>query len=87
LLGVLVTGGAGYYVVRLNNGLVSRALRLALWCVIGGLALYVAYALQLPGAAWLRERGGVWAASFTALLGGLVPLVIAGIAGLRRRPA
>jgi len=73
--------------VRLNNGLVSRALRLALWCVIGGLALYVAYALQLPGAAWLRERGGAWAASFTALLGGLVPLVIAGIAGLRRRPA
>ncbi len=87
LLGVLVTGGAGYAVVRLNNGLVTRALRLALWCVIGGLALYVAYALQLPGAAWLRERGGVWAASFTALLGGLVPLVIAGIAGLRRRPA
>jgi hypothetical protein len=72
--------------VRLNNGLVSRALRLALWCVIGGLALYVAYALRLPGLAWLRERGGVWAAWLTALLGGIAPLIIAWIAGQRRGP-
>jgi hypothetical protein len=87
LLGVLVTGGAGYAVVRLNNGLVSRALRLALWSVVGGLALYVAYAISLPGAAWLRERGGVWAAWWTALLGGMATLLIAWIAGQRRRPA
>jgi hypothetical protein len=87
LLGVLITGGAGYYVVRLNNGLVSLALRLALWCVIGGLGLYLAYALRLPGALWLREQAGVWAGWLTALLGGMVPLVVAWIAGRRRRPA
>jgi beta-N-acetylhexosaminidase len=87
LLGVLIASGTGYYVVRLNNGLVSRALRLALWCVIGGLVPYLAYALRLPPAAWLREQGGVWAAWLTALLGGMVPLVIAWIAGQRRRPA
>jgi hypothetical protein len=85
LLGVLVTGGAGYYFVRSNNGLVSRGLRLALWCVIGGLALYLAYALRAPGAAWLREQGGVWAAWWTALLGGVVPLIVAWIDGQRRQ--
>ena len=87
LLGVLISGGTAYYVVRLNNGLVSRALRLALWSVVGGLALYVAYAISLPGTAWLRERGGVWAAWWTALLGGMVPPLVVWIAGQRRRPA
>jgi beta-N-acetylhexosaminidase len=87
LFSVLIAGGAGYYVVRLSNGPTSQALRLALWCMIGGLALYLAYALRLPGIAWLRERSGVWAAWWTALLGGVVPLVIAWIAGQRRRIA
>jgi beta-N-acetylhexosaminidase len=87
LLGVLITAGTGYYVVRLNNRLVGRALRLALWCVIGGLALYLAYVLRLPGAAWLRERGGVWAAWWMALLGGIAPLVAMWIIVRRRRPA
>ena len=87
LLGVVITGGGGYYVVRLNNGVASRALRLALWCAIGGLTLYLAYALRLPGAAWLRERGGVWIAWGMALLGGVVPLVIAWILDQQRQPA
>jgi hypothetical protein len=82
----LVTGSVGYYSVRRYNGLVSRALRLALWCVIGGFALYVAYALRLPGAAWLREQGGAWAAWWMALLGGVVPLVVASVAWRRRQP-
>jgi hypothetical protein len=73
--------------VRLNNGVTSRALRLALWCAIGGLTLYLAYALRLPGAAWLRERGGVWIAWGMALLGGVVPLVIAWILEQQRQPA
>jgi len=84
LLGVLVVGGTGYYVVRQHNGPVSRALRLALWCMIGGLALYLAYALRVPGAAWLRERNGVWAAGWTALLGGMVPLLVGWLASRRR---
>ena len=65
----------------------SRGLRWALWCVIGGLALYLAYVLRLPGADWLQERSGVWAAGWTALLGGAVPLVIAWIARQRKRSA
>jgi len=87
LLGVLIASGTGYYVVRLNNGPVSRALRLALWCVIGGTALYTAYALRVPGAAWLREQSGVWTAGWVTLFGSVVPLVIAWIAGQRRRLA
>lgn len=87
LLGVLIVSGMGYYTVRLNNGPVSRALRVALWCVIGGLALYLAYALRVPGATWLREQSGVWAAGWVTLFGSVVPLVIAWLAGQRRRPA
>ncbi|MBE9471991.1 MAG: hypothetical protein IMY75_07805, partial [Chloroflexi bacterium] len=85
LLGVLIVGGTGYYVVRFDNGPASRALRVALWCMIGGLALYLAYALRVPGAVWLREQAGVWAAGWMGLLGGVVPLVIARIAGRWRR--
>lgn len=87
LLGVLITGSGAFYIVRLNHGLVSRALRLALWCAIGGLALYLVYALRLPGVAWLRARSGVWTAWWMALLGGLIPLIMAWIGGRRGRPA
>jgi len=87
LLGVMVASGTGYYVMRLNNGPVSQALRLALWGVIGGLVLYLVYALRLPGTAWLRGRSGVWAAWWITLLGGMVPWVIGWIAGQRRRLA
>ena len=87
LLSVMVVSGIGYYIVRLNNGPVSRALRLMLWCVVGGLALYLAYVLRLPGVAWLRERSGVWAAGGSALLGSIVPLFITWIAGQRGRSA
>ncbi|MDY6878428.1 MAG: glycoside hydrolase family 3 N-terminal domain-containing protein [Chloroflexota bacterium] len=86
LFGVLIAGGAGYYVVRFGSGPVSRALRVALWCVIGGLVLYLAYALRVPGAALLREWVGAWAAGGVALLGGGLSLIIAWIAGQRRQP-
>jgi beta-N-acetylhexosaminidase len=86
LMGVAIVGGVGYYTVRSNNGPVRRALQFALWCVVGGLALYIAYALGLPGAAWLRERSGAWAAGWVALLGSVVSLVVAWIVGRRRQP-
>jgi hypothetical protein len=73
--------------VRLNNGRTGLALRLALWCVIGGLALYLTYVLVLPGATWLRARGGTWIAWWVALLGGLVPLSAAWLVRQRRRRA
>jgi beta-N-acetylhexosaminidase len=80
LVAILVTGGTGYYIVRLNSGPVSVALRLALWCMISGLSLYLVYALRLPGADLLRERGGLWAAVLMALLGGATPLIVVWIA-------
>ena len=85
LVGVLLIGGAGYYAVRSKRGPTSQALRLALWCVIGGLTLYLGYALRLPGAAWLREQSGVWAAGWAALFGGALPLVIAWFVGQGRK--
>jgi len=85
LVGVLIVGGAGYYVVRSSGRLVSPALRMALWCVIGGLALYLIYVLLLPRAVWLQGRSSAWPAVWAALLGGLVPLVVAWIAGWRGR--
>ncbi len=79
LLGVLIVGGSGYYAMRLNNRSVSLALRLGLWCVIGGLVLYLAYVLLLPDVDWLQAQDGLWVAGGAALVGGAVPLVVAWI--------
>ena len=85
LVSVLITGSVGYFVVRLNNGPVSLGLRLALWSIIGGLALYVAFTLHLPGAVWLKDTSGMWAAGWVSLSGGAAPLVIMGIANQWKR--
>lgn len=79
LLGVMIVGGLGYYAMRLSHRSVSLALRLGLWCVIGGLVVYLAYVLFLPDVAWLQERGGLWVAAGAALVGGAVPLLVAWI--------
>ncbi len=84
LFGVLVASGAGYYALRFKNEPVERSLRIALWSTIGGLGLYVAYAIGLPGAGWLRQQSGVWAAGWVALFGSIVPLAIAWLAGRQR---
>jgi beta-N-acetylhexosaminidase len=84
LFGALIIGGAGYYVLRFRNKPVEWALRVALWSVIGGLGLYVAYAVGLPGADWLRRQSGVWTAGWVALFGGLASLVIAWLMGRQR---
>lgn len=81
LVGVLIVGGSEYYIVRSNGKPVSPALRLALWGVIGGLALYLVYALLLPNVGWLEGMNSAWAAGGVALLGGLTPLAVAWIAG------
>lgn len=85
LLSVSIVGGAGYYIMRSNDQPVSSALRLALWCAIGGFTLYLAYALLLPGIAWLQERHSAWAVGWVVSFGGLMPLLIAWIAGWWRR--
>jgi beta-N-acetylhexosaminidase len=84
LIAVFSVGLAGYYVVRIDRGPASRALRLALWCVVSGFVLYLAYALRLPGASWLREQSGVWAAGWATLFGGVVPLFVAWVLQWRK---
>jgi beta-N-acetylhexosaminidase len=86
LLSTLFVGGAGYYVTRFSNQPTERALRLALWSVIGGLTLYLAYALRLPGVGWLREQSSAWMAWWVTLFGSTVALVIAWAITRRRAP-
>ena len=85
LIAALSVSGIGFYVVRFINEPVSRALRVSLWCLSGGLGLYLGYVLRSPGAAWLREQGGVWASGWVTLFGSIVPLVIAWVAVRRKR--
>ena len=87
LAAAVAVSGAGYYVTRLSDEPVGQALRAALWCMTGGLVLYVVYMLRVPGAAWLREHSGVWASGWITLLGSLAALGIAWVAARRRRPA
>jgi len=67
---------AGFYFSRLTSVPMSAALRAALVCLLGGLAVYVAYLLYAPVADWLRVRSGVWASGWVALVGGLIPLAV-----------
>ena len=85
LCSVAIVGSAGYYIVRVNNESISRAMRVALWCVTGGLTMYLAYALRLPGTLWLREQSGVWGAGWIALFGSVAPLVAAWAVNLWKR--
>jgi len=86
LSGVLIIASAGYYAVRFNSESVSRALRLALWCIIGGLALYLIYALLLPEVDWLQERSNVWITGWIAWFGSLLSLGVAwGVSRRRKR--
>jgi hypothetical protein len=91
LLAATVIGMVGFCAVRARNQPLSVALRGALWCFVGGLGLYAAYALRVPGAAWLQEQNGVWASGWVALLGGrvallggLIPLAVVWLTILRR---
>ena len=84
VFGTLIVSGAGYYILRFRNEPVERALRIALWGLIGGLGLYVAYAIRLPGAEWLQRQSGLCAAGWVALLGSIVPLVVTWIVTRRK---
>ena len=70
--------------MRLNNQSVSKGLRLALWCTIGGLAVYIVYVLEIPGISWQQERGGIWATGLAAFIGSIIPILVMGIAELRQ---
>ena len=82
---LLLIGLVGYYAARLGRRTVSQAMRLALWCINGGLVLYLAYALRLPGFDLLYRREGPWEAAWVTLLGGLLPLLVVQVVNRWRR--
>jgi drug/metabolite transporter (DMT)-like permease len=98
LAGAVFMGGSGYYAMRLGDRAVTRALRVALWCIIGGLALYVIYVLGLPylgserGFGSVADRGGAWAAhrwwagGGAALIGSAFSLLLAWLVDRRKGP-
>lgn len=76
-LGLAVLGYAGLW--RRNRDL-SQALRGALWALAGGLAAYVALALELPGVEWAGRMAGQWRAGILGAIGAAVPLVVIALA-------
>ena len=74
VLGSLVVGGASY-VVQLNDGhSLSRRLRFFLLSVVGGLAGYSLYGLNLPGAGLFRQLSPNWGALLMCLFFSLLPV-------------
>jgi beta-N-acetylhexosaminidase len=90
LVGAAVVSGSGYYAMRLGDRTVTRALRVALWCVVGGLALYVIYVLGLPylgserGPDLFGWQGNVWTAGGAALVGSAITLLLAWVVDQRK---
>ncbi|MCX7681420.1 MAG: hypothetical protein N2508_05560 [Anaerolineae bacterium] len=83
IVGAGIVAAAGYNLGWTRHRSISQALRLALWCGITGLMMYVLYTSQTPVMARLRGVG-VWMAGGMALLGGAVPLILARVT--RQRP-
>jgi beta-N-acetylhexosaminidase len=61
---------------RKDEGAIDRAVRLALWGSLCGLAAYTGYALGLPGADAIRSALGGWGALAVTLVGALAPWVV-----------
>jgi hypothetical protein len=68
-LGLVVTGGAGYYVGRNGQQNLSNIVRCILWGLVGSLLAYNYFVLGLPGTDWLETLGS-WAGLLTTLAGG-----------------
>jgi beta-N-acetylhexosaminidase len=77
LIGVVVVSASGYYAMRLGDRTVTKAFRVALWCMIGGLSLYSIYAFGLSYLGLFDGHGGPWTAGGTALVGGAISLLSA----------
>lgn len=86
LVGVVAVSASGYYAMRLGDRTVMRAFRVALWCVIGGLGLYLLYALGLTYLGLFGEHTEPWTAAGAALIGSGVSLFSAWLADQRRWP-
>ena len=80
MLGVIVMGGAGFWVQRGRKresdlDTLARAVRWALWSVVAGLAGYVLYGMGVPGSAIVRATFGTWTALFVVVIFGAIPMV------------
>lgn len=85
IVGAGIVAAAGYNLGWTRHRSISHALRLALWCGIAGLMVYVLYTSQLPMMGHLREMG-VWTAGVITLLGGALPLILARMTKQTRWP-
>lgn len=77
LVGAVAVGCSGYYAMRFEKRSITRALRVALWCLIGGLGLYILYALSFSYVDFLREGGSSWLTGAVVLAGSGIPLIAA----------
>jgi hypothetical protein len=74
VLGSVAVGGANYLVQRNGGHSLSRQLRFFLLSLVGGLAGYSLYGLNLPGAGLFRQLSPDWGALLMCLLFSLLPL-------------
>jgi len=73
LISIAAMSGAIYFMARIKNLSASETLRMTLWCFTGGLALYLGYAIKLPGAVWLHAQVGRLAVVGASLIGSALP--------------
>jgi beta-N-acetylhexosaminidase len=74
-MGLLLTGGAGYAAGRNETKDLSNIIRCMLWGMIGGVSVYIYFALGFPGSDWLEQLGS-WTAFMLTLFGGVAGLLL-----------
>jgi membrane associated rhomboid family serine protease len=84
LVSVAVVSVSGYFTMRLWDRTIAKSFRVALWCAIGGLGLYVVYAFGLSYMGLFDRRGEPWSAGGAALIGSAVSLFSAWLIDQRR---
>ena len=84
MVSVAVVSVSGYFTMRLWDRTIAKAFRVALWCMIGGLGLYVIYAFGLSYMGLFDGRGEPWSAGGAALIGSAVSLFSAWLIDQRR---
>lgn len=75
IMGMLIVGNIGLSFGHRQHVNLSKRIGWPLWGLIGGLLLYIYYALGLPGTDLLADTGG-WAGLLTTLAGGLIGLFL-----------
>lgn len=74
-IGLILTGGAGFAVGKNETENLFGTIRCMLWGMIGGLILYIYFALGLPGSEWIAQFGPLTALLLT-VFGGTLGLLL-----------